>query len=236
MSELYNVYCDESCHLENDGEPVMLVGAVWCAKADAHVLANELRALKQQYNAKGELKWTKVSKSRMAFYEAVVDWFFARPALHFRGLVVKHKERLDHQQFNQGSHDAFYYKMYFSLLNKILSPDRKYNVYLDIKDTRGRQRLKLLREVLCNNVHDFTSEMIEHIQNVHSREVELMQVTDLLLGAIASRHRTKTGSPEKLALVQRVEKLHRRDLLGSTSLSEQKLNLFLFTPRAAAHG
>lgn len=29
MNEFYNIYCDESCHLENDREPVMLVGAVW---------------------------------------------------------------------------------------------------------------------------------------------------------------------------------------------------------------
>ena len=155
--------------------------------------------------------------------------------LHFRGLVVQHKERLNHQQFNKGSHDAFYYKMYFSLLNKILSPDQIYNIYLDIKDTRGRQRLKLLREVLCNNVHDFTSEMIGHIQNVHSGELELMQLADLFLGAVAYRHRGKTGSSAKLALVHRIEKLHQRSLLHSTSLSEQKLNLFLFTPEQVNH-
>ena len=27
---LYNVYCDETCHLENDGINVMVLGAVWC--------------------------------------------------------------------------------------------------------------------------------------------------------------------------------------------------------------
>lgn len=96
MTEFYNIYCDESCHLENDREPVMLLGAVWCPKLAAGALAAELSALKQQHNAKGELKWTKVSKSRMAFYEAVVDWFFARPNLHFRALVVQHKEWLNH--------------------------------------------------------------------------------------------------------------------------------------------
>ena len=60
-------------------------------------------------------------------------------------------------------------------------------------------------------------------------------MADLLLGAVAYRHRGKAGSPEKLALVARIEKLHQRDLLHSTSLSEQKLNLFLFTPRPADH-
>ena len=28
----YNVYCDESCHLENDNINVMTLGAVWGAK------------------------------------------------------------------------------------------------------------------------------------------------------------------------------------------------------------
>ena len=56
MSAFHNIYCDESCHLENDREPVMLLAAVWCPKADAGALAAELRELKEQHNAKGELK------------------------------------------------------------------------------------------------------------------------------------------------------------------------------------
>lgn len=27
---LYNVYCDETCHLENDGINDMILGAIWC--------------------------------------------------------------------------------------------------------------------------------------------------------------------------------------------------------------
>ena len=30
MPEIYNVYCDESCHLEHDHQNVMALGAVWC--------------------------------------------------------------------------------------------------------------------------------------------------------------------------------------------------------------
>ena len=28
----YNIYCDESCHLQNDKSNVMVLGAIWCAK------------------------------------------------------------------------------------------------------------------------------------------------------------------------------------------------------------
>ncbi len=30
MTQTYNVYCDESCHLEGDHQPAMVLGAVWC--------------------------------------------------------------------------------------------------------------------------------------------------------------------------------------------------------------
>lgn len=232
---LYNVYCDESCHLENDGHPVMALGAIWCPKEDAHRLSVELRDIKARHRARGELKWSKTSVSRLPFYLEVIDWFLAESPLHFRGLVVLNKKLLNHAAFNQGDHDLFYYKMQFSLLNKILSPDSRYAIYLDIKDTRSRQKLKKLREVLCNNVFDFTSDMIWHMQNIHSHEAELMQMADYLTGALAYRHRRLSGNPAKLAVLDHLEKKWGHSLLAATPLREQKLNIFLFRPRPSIH-
>ncbi len=30
MPQIINISCDESCHLENDNQKVMILGAVWC--------------------------------------------------------------------------------------------------------------------------------------------------------------------------------------------------------------
>ena len=30
MSEIFNIYCDESCHLENDHFRFMVLGGLWC--------------------------------------------------------------------------------------------------------------------------------------------------------------------------------------------------------------
>lgn len=38
---LYNVYCDETCHLEHDGINDMVIGAVWCPQ-------NKLREINQR--------------------------------------------------------------------------------------------------------------------------------------------------------------------------------------------
>jgi len=228
---VYNVYCDESCHLEKDREPIMAFGAIWCPREKTKDIASDIKALKEKHNARGELKWNKVSHSRMAFYTDILGLFFREKDLHFRALVVTNKERLNHEAFNQGSHDTFYYKMYFSLLSKLLDPDSRYNIFLDEKDTRSRLRVARLKEVLCNNVYDFTGEMIHHIQTIPSRKYELIQLADFLLGAVAYSNRGLSSSESKASIVQMIETNQKRSLTISTPLSQTKINIFIFSPR-----
>jgi len=230
----YSVYCDESCHLPNDRMPIMAFGCTWCPTSQIKRLSAELVAIREKHGARGEMKWTKVSPAKQDFYAALVDWFVQEKAIHFRSLVVLHKERLDHDTFNQGSHDTFYYKMYFSLLSKILSPDSRYAIYLDIKDTRSQLRIRKLNDVLCNDKYDFTHTMIARIQHIRSEESVLIQLADFLLGAVAYRNRGLKDSAAKLSVVESLERSLHRSLLVSSPLSEAKFNLFRFTPQEPA--
>ncbi|MCB1181748.1 MAG: DUF3800 domain-containing protein [Chlamydiia bacterium] len=237
-NSIYNIYCDESCHLENDNKPVMLLGALWAPNSQIERLNQELKHLKEQCKARGEIKWTKVSNSRLDFWKKVVEWFFSNDDLHFRGFIVSNKQSLNHSVFNQNSHDDFYYKMYFSLLNKILSPENSYNIYLDIKDTRSRFKLQKLKDILSNDKYDFTGQMINKMQHVHSENTPLLQVTDFLLGAINSKFTGHTTSEAKLSIVKLIEHFLKQkriltDLTTSTPLRENKFNLFVWTPRPA---
>lgn len=225
------IYCDESCHLEHDNQKVMLLGCIWIPQQKIVEAVEEFRELKRAHKSSGELKWVKVSNSRLPFFLNLVDWFFASPHLHFRCLVVPDKSALNHDAFNQGSHDVFYYKMYFSLLNKILDPGVCHDIYIDIKDTRSKFKIQKLHEILCNDRYDFTQQMIRKIQHVRSHEVELLQVADFLLGAVSYRHRQLTTSRAKLAIVERIEKHHGRGLVWTTPLSETKFNIFVWSPR-----
>jgi hypothetical protein len=211
----------------------MVQGAFRCAKNASSALSWEVRELKKKHRATGELKWTKVSRSRESFYIDLVEWFFNAEEAKFRAIVVEHKDRLDHDAFNEGSHDSFYYKMYFSLLSKILSPDCVYNIYLDVKDTRSRLKLRKLREVLCNNVHDFTSHLVNHIQNIHSGEAELMQVSDFLTGAVSYRNRGLAANQTKQNIIDSIERHLRRQINTSSALSHEKFNVFVFTPQTS---
>ena len=118
MPSEYNIYCDESCHLENDGEPFMVLGAIQCPKDRARYFAEEIRNIKIRHNLNSnlEIKWTKVSKSKVEFYTDLIKLFFASNELKFRG-VIADKTVLQHSVFHQ-THTEWYYKIYFNLLKK----------------------------------------------------------------------------------------------------------------------
>lgn len=227
MSRIYNVYCDESCHLENDREKAMVLGAVWCPLEETRRISASIREIKQKHGLRSdfEVKWTKVSPAKLGFYLDLMDYFFDEYDLHFRALIVPDKSKLKHAAFEQ-DHDAWYYKMYFDMLKVIFDPEARYRVYLDIKDTRGGAKVKMLHHVLCDNMYDFSREIIEWIQLVHSSEVETLQLTDLLLGAVSYVNRGISTSEAKLALVELMKRRSGYDLTRTTLLREMKVNLF----------
>jgi hypothetical protein len=229
MSQVYNVYCDESCHLENDHLQVMVLGAIWCPLDKVREISTRLREIKVQHGLapEFELKWTKVSPAKQQFYLNVVDYFFDDDDLHFRALIVPDKSALQHVVFNQ-SHDEWYYKMYFDMLKVILRPEDRYRIYLDIKDTQGATKVARLHAILCGSMYDFSRQIIERIQTVRSHEVEILQLVDLLVGIISYVNRGLTTSPTKQALVARMRQRSGYKLTRTTLLRENKVNLFLW--------
>ena len=234
MSETFNIYCDESCHLEHDQQPIMVIGGIWCLAKETKEISRQIRAIKSKHNARGELKWVKVSNSRIDFYLELIDYFFQTFPLNFRGLVVDDKSKLNHNYFNQGSHDSFYYKMYFYMLRNILEKSNYYNIYLDIKDTLSAQKVRELKNVLCNNIYDFTGELINNIQNIHSHESQILQLADLLIGAVSYFNRNLKGNNAKERVIQKIITYVDQDLNRTSPPWEKKFNLFVFTPRSTS--
>ena len=78
MSDIFNVYCDESCHLEHDHQTAMVLGAVWCPLEKSREIAVRLREIKQKngLNRDFEVKWTKISPAKAVFYIDLIDYFF----------------------------------------------------------------------------------------------------------------------------------------------------------------
>lgn len=229
MKQIFNIYCDESCHLEHDGEKAMVIGGVWCSLSKKDEIFRRLREIKEKHglSKRFEIKWNKVSKGQLNFYMDVINYFFDNSDLHFRVLVVPDKQELNHKEYNQ-SHDTFYYKMYFNMLKTLFEPNCEYNIYIDIKDTRGQKKVERLHDVLCNNHYDFNRQMIKKVQQVRSEEIELIALADLLIGAVSYLHRGINTSEAKLKLIERIKARSGYNLTASTLYREDKFNIFVW--------
>lgn len=243
MKPTINIYCDESCHLQNDKEPVMVIGAVYCPIEKKEEIFERLYSFKLKHNlipknkkndnenrTYYELKWNKVSKSKIEYYKDVINYFFDDDDLQFRVLVVSNKTDIDYKKFNH-THDTFYYKMYFGMLKAILNPENSHHIYIDIKDTKSKEKVHKLEQVLRNDKYDYSKEIIKKVQQVRSHEVEILQLTDLLVGATAYVNRGLANSKAKNELINLIKRRSKYSLTKSTLLKERKFNVFIWEPQ-----
>lgn len=228
------IYCDESCHLEHDNAKAMLLGAVSCPSTEKKRICEEIRAIKKRHGLStwSEIKWTGVSPSKENFYIDLINFFTKEEALSFRTVVIKNKENLNHAKYNKGSHDLWYYKAYFYLLDAIICYSDEYTVFVDIKDTRGGPKIKKLREVLCNNIYDFKQEVIKGIFQIRSNESEILQLADLIMGAIGyyhnEHHKKEKASRAKVAVVNALMKNYGHAISNGTPRGSRKVDVFLW--------
>lgn len=220
----FNIYCDESCHLENDHKKYMLIGCVSSAYNQVKRHTERIQKIKEEYNYYGEIKWSNVSNSQLRFYKALMDYFFDTD-LRFRAVVVD-KSKIKNGEFNQ-DFDTFYYKMYYSLLNHKKNSQYAYNVYLDIKDDLSAYKVQKLKEILNTQFGVF-----RNVQNIRSHESVLMQLADFLMGGLSyNLNNADKTVRAKTQLIKQMEQHSNQNLNGSSRYDESKLNLFFIELR-----
>jgi hypothetical protein len=227
----YLLFIDESCHLENDHFPAMCLGYIKVEKSEYDKIKNDLKIIKSNHKTPMEVKWSKVSNSRINLYKDLIDYFF-KSSMQFRCILVKYKEKLDHEQFNQGSHDNFYYKLIYYLL-KPNENGNQYKIYLDIKDTRGRAKLKKIADIFRNYYHG--NSPFSHFQHIRSEENIFIQLNDLFIGAITYKARKEDrndgANKTKLEIIRYLEEKSGYLLNHGTEPWEEKFNIFDHQPR-----
>lgn len=230
----YSIYCDESCHLEHDHQTAMVLGSIWVPTAMRQEIYKKLRHIKEKHGLSKsfEAKWVKVSPTKANFYLELIKYFFDEPSLHYRGLIIPDKSVLNHGFFAQ-DHDTWYYKMYFNMLKAILKTEDSYRIYIDIKDTKSADKVKKLHDVLSKSIYDFPREIVKSVQTVRSEEIEIMQLTDLITGAISYTNRHLHRNEGKNQIIKYIMARTGYKLVASTLLREEKFNLFVWHPAQA---
>ena len=200
----YHVYADES---RQQAHPCMLYGLLFIPRERAEqILRDECDRLRERHCwGTGEFKWEKVSLGKLHVYKEFVDIFFDNLDAEFRCLVVD-KSKIDYQTYHDNDRETAFYEFYFQALSRNLDSANQYLVFTDSRQNRQSNRLTDLKAK--TNYHWLLKGAQENIvRNVEpriSKTESLLQITDVLLGAIGYDIEERMESPAKVEMVRHI--------------------------------
>lgn len=230
--QCFEVYCDESRpeYLRAPSSAscaYALIGGLWLLRENRAEIKKRIKQIRAKHNLWSEFKWNRVSPSRLTFYEDLVHLFFTAP-MAFRCIVLP-AAILDARKFHGDDSELMFYKFYYQLLVHWMEAGCEYRIIVDPRTNRFPNRLRVLERVLRAARPDCRSITV---QALPSRQVDFLQLTDLLLGATGSRLHGQTISQARLYIVQCIERYLGKPI-GPTPIYEGKFNVFLFKPRSS---
>jgi len=228
------IYCDESRQdlfttRSTTAGSFFLVGGVWIESSKRTTVKLRLLEARKRHGVYGEVKWSKVSAGKIAFYEELVGIFFTEE-VRFRCVVVNREyiSRDKIAKYHSADAELGFYKFYYQLIHHWLVEFNSYSIYLDAKSNRLSSRLHSLREVLQNSR---VVAKVKFVQALPSKESQLIQLADLLVGAVGARLNDTCHGGAKGRLLGCIEG-HLGHEVQETLPSEQKFNVFRIRPRA----
>ena len=226
----------------------MFIGGIWVDEQTYLQVLEECKNFKRKNNWDEQTKfnWKNVSKKTLPQYCRFIDIFF-KYNLQFNCIIIDRKE-IDLKANEDKDAELGFYKFYYQLLRKNSKPNAPYYIYLDRRTNREPNRLEKLKSFLQQDTHpiDFwgirTTNKgldVKALEFVNSKSYELIQFSDILMGAISyhynKRHLRPDASQNKCALAQYIaDKIKRPHLVFNTAKSGYKnFNLWLFKPNKA---
>lgn len=195
MRKAISLYCDESCHLKNNGNHVSMIGYVGVPHNSIRKHKKAIVKLRQEHNLYTEIKWTKVSRSKIDFYKALLDYFLKSDII-FRGLIIP-TGHFGHPHIT----DSEYYKVFYKLLSHETNLNFEYNIYIDIKDSHSHKRVSELKKEL-NRLDTFN---LKNVQTIRSYESSFIQLSDLIIGAFSYDLNIENSVATKEILVEKLK-------------------------------
>ena len=224
----FEIYCDESrpelFSSKNPKARYMVIGSVWLKAEDRADFKKTIRELSDKHRVGGEFKWQKISKSREGFYRDLVGWFFGvGDRLRYRCIAVD-REKVDLLRYHENDQELGFYKFYYQMLHHWILDFNEYAVFCDFKRNRVRSRLHTLQRCLG---YSNLSSQITNVQALPSHESVLIQLADVITGAVSARlnNTARPGSSKEEVITELERNLGHK--IQHTVRGERKFNVFV---------
>lgn len=187
------IYCDESRQdLFNNKKSItennryICIGGIWIESEIREKIKYDIKVIQEKHNVFGEFKWKTVTPSKYDFYKELVELFFSYDdKIKFRCVVID-AEQVDMKTYNNSDSELGFYKFYYQLLIYWINNENQYKIYTDYKVNRKNDRLNDLKVILNNKSR--SSRTVQLIQAINSKESLLLQLEDVLMGAVAYKY------------------------------------------------
>lgn len=237
-------FCDES-GIAGDLKHYGFGALVMAYQRRGDFAAAIARIRKEHGRPDEEIKWNKCSRSNLAFYKALVDYFFKTSTLAFHCIVVE-RAWVNTRLFHDGSYDLARRKHFTQFVsNKVAAigranPGRRLwtRVYVD-KIASSYDKAGEAVEIISNRTVNKAISLgslaqslkpIDSVIECDSKKYNGIQLGDLLLGAVVDSWNGGSISEHKATLKHHIAGyVGWRDLKSDTKPDERKFNVWWLT-------
>lgn len=203
------LFLEESNHLSWSEKPLVIGGWV-VSQSKMREINNDIKEIKLKHGIKPltEIKWTKIGKNKIECYKELIDYAMNNDSMQLRVLIAKRP------QVMKLSYKNWYIRLHYSLTLK--SPIK---IEAIIADKKGVGNESILNDTIEMSLNQPVLEFL------NSQESQILQLSDLFLGAIAS-HDFEIESPHKKEIYNKISQYINMGVSTSIISKQSKYNLF----------
>lgn len=223
-------FFDETGVLNNQIDRFFLLGMIKSLRP--HKLNSFIKKIRDKNHFYDEIKWNKVNKRNIDIMKFIIDKFFSTYNTNFYCIVLPKDEMNFEKYFNNDFFRA-YKSFAVLLLKRYIKKDEIVSVIAD--DYPAPEKDEFEAEVR-NYVNDhYKALSIHSVIRIHSKGSNLIQIADLLMGAVNYEFKLKNNlikhpSKAEIDLLDYLKnKLGANDL--SVGINSAKFNIMVFTPK-----
>lgn len=201
------------------------------------LLNGKVQSLKDGIGMQSEFKWSEYRGGRKkATYEALVDLFYEAIDLHymhFHAIIVDFNE-FDHHKKGRGAPQLSVNKMYYQLmLHEVCRRyGSKWRIVMFPDHGPDSDQIGDYRNGICARAYKMYSAKPNCLREIHptaSKKVGLLQMTDVIIGAMAAHREDRTVKAVKSDLREYVmAKSPITDLSTDTPRDERQFSIWNF--------
>lgn len=225
------VFADES---GMNGVPFMLIGGIWVERSSGVRLRENLMEICTRHEYFSEVKWERIRKYKLGCIYALLDAFLQCDGAQFESIVIE-KMLVDWQGDHGGDKDLGFYRYYSLLLANRMQAAHEYEVTVDSHNSRSKTPLiDLLVQTNTLVARQHGTQPLPPLRRIaaqDSRHEPLVQLADLLLGAVSASYQPRHANPGKSGVIEYLCRgLGRHSLAQHCFVPNGKFNVWEWKP------